>query len=407
MFFSCAIATFPGEFVDGGVEYADEGTTVKDWRKPGDSYLSSSKGWLFGDLTPGKARKRLIPFSRALDLPDNTTLIDLDKFDKIRNRHKQNDDTLEPWETGRTHDLRERNLRGGMFNRSDLRNIDLFAARLQGASLLGARLQGASLFAASLQGASLVNTDFRGASLDRAGLQGASLDRASLQGASLYGASLQGASLVNTDFRGASLNGTLLWRAYGGSLWRTYSEAHAPHAVSSVLALINAPQLKALTTEEIADVNTEALLGVVSKDAMERIKKKLARLSVRDTDVQNNLPETYWAHLTGKLTEEEYQKDLAGRLISLACDEFDAPYVTQGLIKISIYITQYRIEAITQSRLEAIGPTHLPHVAKTLLDTAEGRTADCPGAVGLDTDSIARLRMWATETENNVKSAGK
>ena len=220
MLFACAIATFPGEFADGGMKAAD-------WRRPGDSYLSSIKGWLFGSfeigelveiedfvepiiqiLAEGTKHQALIPFSRTLDLADKKTLIDLDKFDKIRRRHKENNDRLEPWQTDRTLSLRERSLRGAILDRSDLRNVDLYGASLQGASLRSASLQGASLDSASLQGASLDSASLQGAALFEASLQGASLDSASLQGASLDSASLQDASLDS-----ASLQGALLGRA--------------------------------------------------------------------------------------------------------------------------------------------------------------------------------------------------
>ena len=128
MLFACVIATFPAEYVDGGIKAAD-------WKEARDSYLSSIKGWLFGNVGTEERRWRLTPFSRALELSDNKTLIDLEKLDNIRRRHKENNDQLSPWETDRTLSLRERNLRGAIFDRSDLRNVDLYDASLQGASL--------------------------------------------------------------------------------------------------------------------------------------------------------------------------------------------------------------------------------------------------------------------------------
>jgi hypothetical protein len=159
LFFACTVATFPGEIADGGIH-------ASEWSKPDDSNLSWVKGQLFGELGTREIRERLIPFSRAIDLADDKTLIDLDLFDKINKRHRDNKDNLKPWRTGRTFSLRSRNLRGAMFDRADLRNVDLYEASLQGASLDYASLQGASLTKASLQGASLREASLQGASLD-------------------------------------------------------------------------------------------------------------------------------------------------------------------------------------------------------------------------------------------------
>jgi hypothetical protein len=79
-------------------------------------------------------------------------------------------------------------------------------------------------------------------------------------------------------------------------------------------------------------------------------------------------------------------------LTALACDEENAPYVVQGLMRPG------RLRS--SSRLEAMGSSNLPGVARILLDAAEGRTTDCPGVKGLDAASIANLREWAAEAEN-------
>lgn len=229
--FTCFLATFPGEFADGG-------SNARAWQTHRDSHLWWAKGPLFGTIAPGAgdAHQPGLPFlSRALMLTDDRTLIDHDAFDKIRGRYKADGEDLDPWDqrqkpwqSQRTRSFRDRNLRGADFARADLRNTDFQGARLQGASLDEASLQGASLVRTSLQGASLDSASLQGGSLLSASLQGASLSSISLQGVSLYssnlqgasldGASLQGASLVNANLNGASLNsaslqGTLLVNA--------------------------------------------------------------------------------------------------------------------------------------------------------------------------------------------------
>ena len=455
LLFAYVIATFPGEIVDSWTA----GKVGKNWSRPQDSFLWSTKGLLFGDLSAGKERKRWIPFSRALDLPDDKTLIDLDKFDTIKKRHAENKDQTKPWNQGRTRYLRERNLRGAMFDRSDLRHVDLFTAQLQGASLVGAILHGASLDFAELQGASLAGAGLQdallkgatlhgaslggailhgaslggailhGASLDYAELQGASLDYAELQGASLTGAilhgasldsaELQGASLDSAELQGASLGGAILQGAvldgailHGASLdyaelqgasltgamledaslentflWWTYGK---PNPENLEHVWVDEPRIKALEPKQLAELEQEVLAGVVDDEVGPRLKKVLERL--KDEDAQDRLPDNYWTDAAGKTRKAEHQKDLADRLTELACDEENTPYVAQGLT-----------QGIS-ARLEAIGPTHLPRVARTLLDAAEGKTTDCPGAKGVGAASIANLRRWASEAENAGKT---
>ena len=394
MFFASLVATFPGEIADVGIKtqersFLDDFDPSTDcnpvddsslswlkpmqallyrickteiipqhWSKPADSYFSWLKGPLFGELKHSKIRERLIPFSRAIDLADDKTLIDLDKFDKINERG--NKDNLEPWQAGRTLSLRNRNLRGAMFDRDDLRNVDLFQASLQGASLDGASLQGASLIGANLQGASL----------DGASLQGASLNGASLQGASLFRANLQGVSLEGARLQGASLRETSLWRVYGEPD-RYYLEP----------IRVDAPQFTPLLQEEMTALKEGSLEGVTSEEVKERIKERLERLS-KEND-QENLPESFWTDLHGKMSEGEYQKNLAKRLEKQICnDEGSTIYVAQGLIKY---------------RLESIWPDSRRLLAGRLLDDAEGRTKVCPGLKELDAESISKLRKWDNE----------
>ena len=60
-----------------------------------------------------------------------------------------------------------------------------------------------------------------------------------------------------------------------------------------------------------------------------------------------------------------------------------------------------------RSRLKAVGSSHLPRVARTLLDAAEGRTTNCPGVKRLDAASIAILRRWAAKAEDKSKQTAK
>lgn len=105
---------------------------------------------------------------------------------------------------GERADLRDRDLVGRSFWRSDLRRAlldgcDLSAANLdhadlRGASLRGARLVGASLWEAKLSGADLGGADLRDAKLDHADLRGANMERARSAGASFRFAHLDEAA---------------------------------------------------------------------------------------------------------------------------------------------------------------------------------------------------------------------
>ncbi len=88
-------------------------------------------------------------------------------------------------------DLREVDLRGGLFSGADLNDADLRHACLELANLSGARLRGARLSAADLTLADLRGADLRGADLSGADLSGADLRDADLQGADLTSTQLE------------------------------------------------------------------------------------------------------------------------------------------------------------------------------------------------------------------------
>jgi len=87
-------------------------------------------------------------------------------------------------------DLRETDLREGLFAGADLADADLRHARLIAADLSGANLRGARLCQADLTLANLGGADLRGADLSGADLSGADLSEARLDGADLSQAEL-------------------------------------------------------------------------------------------------------------------------------------------------------------------------------------------------------------------------
>ena len=240
--FSAGFATFPGETV-----HRDKIVPVLDCLigvKFDDSDKAVCKGGyyplrdgLFSGPVDEISGTRQSPFSNALSLP-NARLINVERLEKSLAKESKALSKSETLAARRTLSLRGRSLRGAVFDRADLRYVDLLAAKLDGASFVGAKLQGASLDkvtlkhavldGAHLTDASFLNADLReafliaanltGARMDFANLRGARLDnadltRATLQEAQLEGASLAGAKLQHVPLRKANLQGTNLQRA--------------------------------------------------------------------------------------------------------------------------------------------------------------------------------------------------
>lgn len=106
--------------------------------------------------------------------------------------------------------LRNMDLRGARFERTDLTFSDLSGSKLAGAILLRATLQGTRFAAADLNGADLTKVqadraDFEGATLVRAVLVKADMARANLSGADLTEADLSKAEFERAVFRNARL----------------------------------------------------------------------------------------------------------------------------------------------------------------------------------------------------------
>jgi pentapeptide repeat protein len=217
--FSCAIATFPGEWQE-----------ARHWDRP-----MWAVNALFND--PDDLAVHRFPFSNTLVLES------LNVYESLG----INDPDKAEWRDVLFH-AAKRDLRGAIFvhpslprvdfTQADFRGARLNVANLQGAKLDDANLQGASLVSAHLQGASLDSAQLQGASLVSAYLQGASLDSAQLQGASLVSAQLQGASLASAQLQGVSFSSANLEATdlRGAYLWRSNQEG-APASLSAVRML--------------------------------------------------------------------------------------------------------------------------------------------------------------------------
>jgi hypothetical protein len=115
--------------------------------------------------------------------------------------------------------LRKRDLRYGIFDRSDLRQADVTGAILTGASLRGTIIYELKAEQAILRGADL----FSAIMIPLPGESGP-LKAINFRGADLRGANLTNATLITTDFRGAQLAGTILTDAQMDGSQREYAE---------------------------------------------------------------------------------------------------------------------------------------------------------------------------------------
>lgn len=179
MLFSFTVATIPGEGLDRAMQQIAQLRTPVPYGTP----LSEAKRHAFwptaflfeGRIDPLSGR-RSSWFSRSLvitdaDLVDDNNLTDVDI----------------------SLNLRGRDLRYGVFDRTDLHQADL-----TGSDLSYASLRDADLRRAKLAGASLVETDLSGTDLSGANLWGANARGANLSGANLNGAKIKDAILPGT-----------------------------------------------------------------------------------------------------------------------------------------------------------------------------------------------------------------
>jgi uncharacterized protein YjbI with pentapeptide repeats len=249
--FSCAIATFPGEWQAGG--------------RPG--WTVATHNALF-NAPPDYITRRRFPFSNTLVLTGFSIYegLSIDDPEKAKWRNY-------------LFRARGRDLTGAIFDFADLPRVDFTGAELDGASLRNAQLQGASLDGAQLQGASLRNAQLQGASLHGAQLRGASLEFAQLQGAWLDGAQLQGASLDGAQLQGASLDSTQL---EGTSLDSTQLQGASLHDAHVQGASLVEAQLQGASLEKTALQATDLSDAFLWRTLGEPASISSARLSATD-----------------------------------------------------------------------------------------------------------------------------
>lgn len=114
-------------------------------------------------------------------------------------------------------------LDGAALDHAVLTGANFSSAVLDNAGIMGAWLHGASILQASLRGADLSGAKLQLADFTGAGMQGANLSRANLEGSTLRNAELEGASLAGAVLHGASMAGARIQGSdmTGARVWRT------------------------------------------------------------------------------------------------------------------------------------------------------------------------------------------
>ncbi|MGI9413758.1 MAG: pentapeptide repeat-containing protein [Hyphomicrobiales bacterium] len=261
------------------------------------------------------------------------------------------------------------------FQKAKLQGANLREAKLQGANLREGKLQGANLGLAKLQGADLTGAKLQGADLLGAKLQGATLRRAELQGADLLGAKLQGADIAWAQMQGADLLGAKLQGATLGlaAIWQVEPPKEGQIEYSDLRGIIVAPTDQYALPDMLARLEDEAL--------RKRVGKRLAALLDASTVAA-------WAGESERQAWSDFSSHsrpaptaVAKFLVNLACTDDTGGYIIQGIAR--------RI-----SEFEERNERYAKLTARGLVDEKT-----CPAAKHLDEEALAKLRKTAARAE--------
>lgn len=178
-------------------------------------------------------------------------------------------------------DLRGGRLEGAQLDGADLAHAllpgaNFSSARLDRADLMGARLHWTNFLLASLQGANLSGVKAQLAAFTSASMQGVNLSLASLEGATLREAELEGANLAMAVLHGADMSGAKIQGSdmTGAHLWRTTPPGGEGSAFADMAQIVMRPPGK----EELAALG--ATLAHLEAGALKaRLADSLASLS--------------------------------------------------------------------------------------------------------------------------------
>jgi uncharacterized protein YjbI with pentapeptide repeats len=269
-------------------------------------------------------------------------------------------------------------LRGAKLEEAQLDGAQLAHASMTGASLANARLDRADLTGAWLQGANFLLASLQGADLSGAGMQGANLSLASLEGAVLRDAELEGASMRMAALHGAELSGAKMQGSdlSGAQVWRTTPPGGEIAAFSDMAQVVMRPP----SEEELT------LLGA-SLAQMEDgpLKARLADNLVALTDAGQNAS---WA----TAPDQQLWQGLAKSSAETATAEGYKARLTEFLAKLMCRSRFANGAVATGVARRAVAPDFkgdMPAIYDKL------RSPDCPASAGMSPRAMRELATAA------------
>lgn len=225
-------------------------------------------------------------------------------------------------------DLRYANLAGASLNHTDLSSsnmahancigADMIRAKLAGADLSGAFLSGANLSAANLRRANLTDSSLAGANLSGADLSGAIIKNTNLEGTNFRGANLTEANLE--DISSLNLEGAILTE-HQAKLWELTQKNSFPNLYD--------PYQEAEPTEEETEED-EFSLDYAAYDEYQAayqngtdgdINFELSSYDPDDYQPENSLEEAETIAYTAPLEQSSSNKEDLSNLAYLADEE--------------------------------------------------------------------------------------
>ena len=359
-----AIATFPGEWLDGELRSLPPIAPLRKMLVAGeiDEHARKPKSlWSDRLVLPG------------LDVIDHTKLdteakvVALPVTASLRARHLEGAVLIGAGL--RKADLTGSYLEGAILDGADLRAAKLDNAALRSAFLPGAQLQDASLVGSDIQSADLSGAQLQGASLRDVWLDGADLSEAQLPEASLDGAQLAGAKLDRAQLQTASIRKAFVWRT------------DVRTADTTDARIIESEPKTKFWIDWSARV-FRYFTAWIEKTVPENELRKSALSQVGILDPEMPLPGKkqmagYWDQLQSLSPAPDiYEEKLARQWRLIGCSADGAPYVLTGLI----------------ATMWSADTPFSPDSVQVPLLAADFLKDDCAGARGLSDDAKAKLK---------------
>lgn len=294
-------------------------------------------------------------------------------------------------------DLFKARLQGATLKYADLTGAYLKSAGLEGSDLSFAILHGANLMDAKLQASNLSGAELHAANLTRARLQGAQLTNSILSGADLSKSQLQGAVLREAVMNGADLTGAYIYRtSCSGSGHFTRGEGCNLAARGSLRRVVNTSRIEAVGegqgsfAGDFSFYTKDIVLRVAGERSALDVRRKLAifndwYLKVK-ADVRIGLERDRRAWLSER-NSFRFEAMRGTELARLACNRYGAPNIARGLLN--------------NDAFQKVKAKELEQIATTML-SAKGNTKACPGTKGfMENDWLRLQKLKASALEDS------